>query len=67
MPISEEKTVLMHCGQCQPFNVYTLNGIPIASTDSHTVLGVIPITDSSILQHGAIIAVTASSGPGIVN
>jgi hypothetical protein len=47
MPISVEKTVVLHCGSHQPENVYTLNGQAIVSVNSHKDLGIVVSTDST--------------------
>ena len=40
MPISEEKTVVLHYSKHQPRNFYSLNGQPISAVNRHANLGV---------------------------
>ena len=51
MPLSVEKSAVVHCGKNQPNFKYTLNNRPISVVNSITDLGVIRSTSSAYTEH----------------
>ena len=50
MPLSVQKSVVMHCGNNQPNHTYTLNGQPMAQVNSIRDLGVIRCANHSLSE-----------------
>ena len=60
MPISGEKTVVLHCGTHQLKNFYILDGKPISAVDRHFDLSVIMTSNSSFSEQCSAVVTKAS-------
>jgi exonuclease III len=51
MPLSTEKTLVMHCGPRQPYHVYHLDGRPLNSVDHFSDLGIVRCSNGGYSTH----------------
>jgi hypothetical protein len=66
MPISFEKTAVMHCGSNQPKNVYELNDQPIIVVENYKDLGVYMSSDSKFsVQYEKVVSKAAKAAYAI--
>ncbi len=66
MPLSIEKSSVMHCGKKQPYHEYTLGLVVIKSVDGMMDLGILRIADASYSDHCQAIATKASRTAGAI-
>ena len=66
MPLSIDKSSVMHCGKKQPYHEYTLKQVFIKSVDSMMDLGILRTTDASYSYHYQAIAAKASRTAGAI-
>ena len=66
MPLSIEKSSVMHCGKKQPYHEYTLGQVVIKSVDSMMDLGILRTADATYSNHCQAIAVKASRTAGAI-
>ena len=66
MPLSIEKSSVMHCGKKQPYHEYTLGQDVIKSVDSMMNLGIPRTADASYSNHCQAIAAKASRTAGAI-
>jgi ribonuclease P/MRP protein subunit RPP40 len=60
MPLSVQKSAVMHCGKRQPYHNYILSKQPMATADSITDLGVIRTTAPKYSEHCQAVALKAA-------
>ena len=65
MPLSIEKSSVMHCGKKQPYHEYTLGHFVIKSVDSMMDLGILRTADVSYSNHCQAIAAKARTADAI--
>jgi hypothetical protein len=66
MPLSDDKSLVMHCGSHQPFNIYALHGKPLKIVDNFTDLGVQRSKNGSFSGHCQSLAARASKSAGAI-
>ena len=66
MPLSIEKSSVMHCGKKQPYHEYTLGQVVIKSVDRMMDLGILRTADASYSNHCQAIAAKASRTAGAI-
>ena len=64
MPLSIDKSSVMHCGKRQPYHEYTLGQVVIKSINSMMDLGILRTDDASYSNHCQAIAAKASRTAG---
>jgi hypothetical protein len=66
MPLSLEKSGVMHCGRCQPNHVYYVAGYTLPVISSFKDLGVIRSVDLSYSEQCTVVASKASKTSGVI-